>query len=644
MASGIYNIGVTALAAAQTSLATTAHNVANAQTEGYSRQRVDLTTQIPMFLGGSFIGSGVKLDSISRAYDGFLTNQVRVYNSSHSRAEVMATQAGQVDQLLSDVNIGMMPVMQSFFGSLQDVANDPSSITPRQTLLNQSGMLVDRFHALNQRFEELRTQVNGALSDNIAEINSYSAEIADLNKQIVLFGKGNPPNDILDRRDALLAKLSEKISVNTVTQTDGSINVFIGNGQTLVLGFDASNLLVERNNFDINVNEIAVSNAGSASVQISNLISGGTLGGLLDFRRTVLDPAQNDLGRLAIGIAETFNTQHKLGQDLNGNLGTDFFKVPSLQVMPGSGVPGVVAANLTNAGQLTGDEYTLTFNGGNSYTLVRNSDQQTTAINTGGVSPYTTPAVDGFSLTLTAGAAVGDQFLIRPTRGGALGLLDNITDPRAVAAAVPIRTAAATTNTGNGIITQGKVTSVANLPLPANVTLQYNGLTNDFTVVGAVPPVGNIPYVPGATIAFNGLEFSITGTLSGGSVGPPVIPQDQFIISNNTGGVGDNRNALLLAGLQTQRVLANGGESYSDAYGGLVADVGLRANSAQISEKAQADLLRQTTQAQQAASGVNLDEEAANLMKFQQLYQAAAQVVTVANSMFQTLLNAVSRG
>jgi flagellar hook-associated protein 1 FlgK len=174
--------------------------------------------------------------------------------------------------------------------------------------------------------------------------------------------------------------------------------------------------------------------------------------------------------------------------------------------------------------------------------------------------------------------------------------------------------------------------------------LKYNGLTNDFTVVGAVPPVGNIPYVPGATIAFNGLEFSITGTLSGGSVGPPAIPQDQFVISNNTGGVGDNRNALLLAGLQTQRLLANGGESYSDAYGGLVADIGLKASSAQISEKAQADLLQQTTQAQQSASGVNLDEEAANLMKFQQLYQAAAQVVTVANSMFQALLNAVSRG
>lgn len=643
MASGLYNVGITALAAAQASLRTASHNISNAQTEGYSRQRVDLGTQTPLFVGGSFIGAGVKLDAISRSYDSFLTSQVRVYNASHSRADVMSSQTSQVDQLLSNANIGMMPVIQSFFGALQDVANDPSSMTPRQALLNQSGTLVDRFHALNQRFEEMRTQMNGQLSDNVAEINSYAIEIADLNKQIVLFGKGSPPNDVLDRRDLLLSKLSEKISVSTVDQSDGSVNVFIGNGQSLVIGFDAMQLSVQQNAFDINVNEIAITTGGGLSVQVSNMITGGSLGGLLEFRKTVLDPAQNDLGRLAIGIASTFNDQHKLGQDLNGNLGTNFFQVPALQVLPASGVPAVVAANLSNATQLTGDEYTLTFNGGNSYTLVRNSDQQTTAINTGGVSPYTTPAVDGFTLTLTAGAAAGNQFLIRPTRGGALGIQDSLTDPRTVAAAAPIRTAKVLTNTGTGIITPGSVTSVANLPLPADVTLTYNSATTDFTVAGAVPAVANIPYVPGGTISFNGIEFSITGTLSGGSAGPPVIPPDQFVISKNTGGVGDNRNALLLAGLQTQRVLANGSESYSDAYGGLVADVGIKASSAQIAEKAQADLLQQTEEAQQAASGVNLDEEAANLMKFQQLYQAAAQVITVANTIFQTLLNAVAR-
>ncbi|MBI3771293.1 MAG: flagellar hook-associated protein FlgK [Gammaproteobacteria bacterium] len=634
MSSGLYNIGVGTLAAAQTNLRTTAHNVANAQTEGYSRQRVELETQTPLFLGGNYLGSGVKLGGITRSYDSFLVGQVRAYNSSYSQAKTFASQSGLVDQLLADSNVGMMPAVQSFFGAMQDVANDPSAITPRQALLNQAGTLVDRFHYLNQRFEEMRSQVNGQMKDTVAEINSYASEIADLNKQIVIAGTNNSPNDLLDRRDTLINKLSEKIAVTTVPDTNGAVNVFIGNGQPLVIGFSPMQLSVQPNKFDININEVVVSTGGAGTVQISNMITGGTLSGLLNFRNNVLDPAQDELGRLAMGFASTINAQHTLGQDLNGNLGTNFFQNPALQVLPATGAPAVVVANLSNATQLTGKEYMLTYNGGNSYTLIRNSDQQTTAINTGGASPYTTPVVDGFTLTLTAGAAAGDQFLIRPTRGGALGIQDLLADPRTIAAAAPIATSVVPANSGSGIISAGSVTSTANLPLPGNVTLTYNTGPNNFTVTGAVPGAGPIPYVASGTIAFNGLQFSISGNPANG---------DQFVIANNVGGMGDNRNVLLIAGLQTQRLLANGSETYGDTYGGLVSTVGIQTNSAQITEKAQADLLQQAQESQQAVSGVNLDEEAADLVRFQQLYQAAAQVITTANTIFQTLLSAVGR-
>lgn len=634
MSSGLFNIGISALSAAQANLRTTGHNVANSQTDGYSRQTVELQAQTPIFLGGNYVGSGVTIGGVNRSYDGFLVNQVRVYSSSHNQASTLASYAGSVDQLLADQNVGMMPVIQSFFGAMQDVANDPSSITPRQALLNQGGTLVDRFHYLNQRLEEMRSQVNDQMKNTVAEINGYATEIADLNRQIVVGGAAALPNDLLDKRDALINKLSERIAVTTATDSNGATNVYIGNGQSLVVGFSPLQLSVQKNSYDINVNEIAIATGGAGTVQISNMITGGTLGGLLNFRNKVLDPAQDDLGRLAMGFSSTVNAQHALGQDLNGNFGTNVFQTSSLQVLPASGAPAVVSANLSNATALTGDEYTLTYNGGNSYTLVRNSDQQTTAINTGGASPYTTPAVDGFTLTLTAGAAAGDTFLIRPTRVGALNIQSLLTDPRTIAAAAPITTNVSPANAGNGQISVGSVTSTANLPLPANVTLTYNLGTNDFTVTGAVPAAGPIPYVSGGTIAFNGLQFSITGTPSNG---------DQFVIKNNTNGVGDNRNALLMAGLQTQSLLANGSETYADTYGGLVANVGIQTNSAQITEKAQKDLLQQAQESQQAVSGVNLDEEAANLVKFQQLYQAAAQIISTSNTIFQTLLNATSR-
>ena len=634
MGSDLLSLGVSGLMANQRSLNTIGHNISNANSEGYSRQRVELGARAPTFFGGGYIGNGVDVKDVERIYDSFLNTQVEVYSASFNQAQTFSRYASTMDELLADPQVGMMPAIEGYFGAMQDVANDPSSIPARQALITQAETLADRFNYLDQRMTDLRAQANSQIEDFVAEINSLAEGIATVNRNIVMAPGPGQPNDLLDERDRLVSKLSEKISVNTVLQDDGSMNVYIGNGQSLVVGFDAANLSVMRNQFDVTQYEVGISVGGGDYVQVTSQLTGGALGGVIDFRDGMLVDAQNSLGKLAMGFASTMNAQHGLGQDLNGNFGQDLFSVGAIQVLPGSGVPDVVAATLDDVDGLTNSDYRLTYDGGNSYSLLRMSDGQITTIDTGGASPYTTAAIDGFTLDITAGMAVGDQVMIRPTRSGADQISSLIRDPREIAAAMPIMTTPETTNNGNASITPGMVTSVDDLPLPNDVTLTYSAATNEITVSGAVPAAGPFSYTSGATIAFNGMEFVISGAPADG---------DQFTIFNNVDGVSDNRNALAVAALQTSKVLENGSSSYQDVYGQMVAEVGVRTNQSVINENAQSNLLDQARTAQQAYSGVNLDEEAANLIKFQQAYQASAQVINAANVMFDSLLSAVRR-
>jgi flagellar hook-associated protein 1 FlgK len=503
-------------------------------------------------------------------------------------------------------------------------------------MLTEAETLVDRYQYLNQRLENVRDQVDEQITNNVAEINSIGQAIADINKQIVLSAGSGAPSDLLDSRDQLLKELSEYIAVDSYVQDNGALNVFMGKGQILVVNFDARTITTTPNQYDISQTEVGLQIGGGVITNISNQITGGKVGALLDFRSQILDVTQNELGELAIGMAETFNAQHMLGMDLSNNLGQAFFNSPSLEVLEGGAtVPANVVANLVDSNNLTADDYLLSaVDGVNSYTLTNQATGQVTAINTGGASPYTAPEVDGFNLTITAGAAAGDTYLIRPTRLGAKELSTLITNPQELAVAVPVRTEKSLTNTGTAEISAGVVTSIANLPLPADVTLTYNAAGTEFVVAGAVPAVANIPYVSGNTISFNGLEIAISG-----------VPADTdvFTISNNSSGVGDNRNALLLSGLQTTRNLSGSNASYQEFYGGMVADVGIKTRQAQITERSQQTLLSQAENARDSLSGVNLDEEAANLIKYQQAYQAMGQVIASANAMFNELLSVLRR-
>jgi len=625
----IFNIGVSGLNAAQASLAVTSHNIANASTDGFHRQTALQGTENPQGTGVGSFGRGVDVETVRRAYSQFLDNAVLTAQTQGSYLDTYNSQISQIDNLLADPSAGLSPALQSFFSSVQDVASNPSSVPSRQAMITQGQVLSARFQALDTQLTQMRTGVNQQLTDTVTQINAKAQSIAQLNEQIsmVQSNANQPPNDLLDKRDQLVADLNQLVRTSVVKQSDGSYSVFIGNGQTLVLGNQAYSLSAAPSAADQKDYSISyIANGATVPISTSTL-QGGSLGALLDFRSQSLDTAQNNLGRVAIVLAQTFNDQHELGQDLNGNLGQAFFNVPAGQVVTNANNTGTAVINATDSsvGALTGSDYRLSFNAG-TWTLTRLSDNTTSTFAT---FPQT---VDGVTLSLASGAAAnGDSYLIQPTRTGARDISVAIADTSLVAAAAPVRASAAAANTGDGKISAGSVNS----PPPPNANLQ-NAVTITFTSAttfnvtgtGTGNPTG-VAYTSNGNITYNGWSVQITGTPAAGDV---------FTIGPNTAGVADNRNALLLAGLQTVNTVANGTANYQSAYSLIVSSIGNRANDIKVQSTAQTALVQQTTAAQQSLSGVNLDEEAANLIRFQQAYQANGKVIQIASTLFATIL------
>ena len=720
----ILGIGYSGLAAAQRALSTTGHNISNANTDGYSRQTVNLSTNPAELFGNSYLGNGVNVASVQRVYDDFLVNQVRVNSSSFGSVDTFQQLASSVDNLLGNSNTSLNTGIDKYFSAVHQVASTPTSQAARQALLSQSDSLVQNFQYVNTTVNQGYTQVNSAISNSVSQINSIARNIADLNNQIVLatgIAGGGSPNDLLDQRDAQLNKLAGLVAVTTVKESNGAVDVFVGNGQSLVVGTKSQSLSIVPNLYDPTRNEIGYPSSGGTNVDISGQISGGSLGGLLNYRAQVLDTTKNTLGRLAIGMASTINTQHHLGMDLNGDLGGDMFSVaaPVVSSSSSNSGTGTVTASLTNANDLTSSDYKLVYNGANTYSLTRLNDGQNFTINTGGTTPFTSTSIDGISLTINSGASVGDSFLIRPTRAGVDDLSTLISDPSKIAAAVPVAVTAPLSNVGsatagpisvnspndrvaiqftspttydvldktsgatlaqgvsytsgsnisfNGWTTQisdggtapasgdifyvdhgvtspdsgntgsaGIAQAVLNPPDPGltgAVTLTFTSPTA-FTVSGATSgsPTVNVPYTSGGLISYNGWNFSISGTPAAG---------DSFSIGANTNGIGDNGNMLQIAALQSDKNLSGGTATFQDLYGQIVADVGIKTEEATSSRDALNTLVMQSKDARDSVSGVNLDEEAANMLKFQQAYQAAAKVIATAGTMFQSILSALN--
>lgn len=631
----ILHTGLTGLMASQRSLATTGHNIANANTPHYSRQRVDLISNPPLSIGGTnsarsgAIGTGVDIAGIGRVYDDFLTQQVRNHDNSVNQLQTLDGLTKQVNSLLGNSNSGLAPALQQFFAAVQDVADTPDSVPARQAMLGQAETLAARFRDVNQQLSGLHEGVNQGLRDTVSQINVLADAIAEINQKVVLAqgSAGAAPSDLLDQRDKLLADLSSQVAVQTVPLSDGGLNVFIGAGQTLVLGSQASHLDTAVSDFDPQKLQIRYQGKGS---DITGQLQGGKLGGYLAFQNQVLEPARDGIGFLALGLANTFNELHHQGLDLNGSLGGDFFHSGSPQVFANAfnGGNASITVTVTDSEQLQRSNYEVKYDGSN-YSLLRLADDKVLASNaTGSFS------VDGLDITTGGSASQGDRFLVLPTRNAAYGFSVDITDPSAIAAAAPISSSSSLTNQGWATIAAAKVIDAADPNLRQAVEIRFTSAST-FDIIDTTTSntlVSSQTYSSGAPISFNGWEVDIGGT---------VVAGDSFQVLSNTGGVGDNRNALALAGLQASPELLGGTTNYQGVYAQIVAEVGTQGSRTKSNLQAQQALLEQAQQARDAVSGVNLDEEAADLLRFQRTYEAAAQVIRVADSLFSTLLDAV---
>jgi flagellar hook-associated protein 1 len=642
--SSTLNIGITGLKAAQIGITTTTHNISNAATPGYSRQESIQSNRQPLATGVGFIGQGVEVNTVRRIYSDFLINQVMGAQAASSHLDTQYSHITRLNNLLADATAGLSPVLQDFFNGIHDVANNPADPAARQAMLSASSTLVSRYHSLDANLNGIRSEVESEIQTSVEAINSYVLQIARLNDQIATsesVSDGHEANDLRDQRDLLLTDLNKEIKTTVVRMADGGINVYAINGQALVLGNQSAQLSAQPSASDNTRTSVAYAMSGVTQPLRESDITGGRLGGLVAFRSETLDTAQNTLGRMAIGLALSFNEQHRLGQDLAGNPGGDYFSLASPVASPGAGNTGnaEIAAAFVDAGALTTSDYQIAYDGAN-YTITRLGDG---AAQTAAALPA---IVDGLQISLTSGMiAAGDRFLLRPARNGASGIGLAMSDPAEIAAAAPIRTGAASGNTGTATISPGAVdSSYPASPLAGPVTLTFNsatGMLSGFPAASTVTvdnhgtlatyaPGAPVPYAAGAKISFDGMTFSLSGAPAN---------DDQFAVQPNTGGIGDNRNALLLAALQTRQILSNGTLNFTDAYGQLVSDTGSKTRELEVASGAQGKLLEEASLSQQSFSGVNLDEEATRLLRYQQAYQASAKVMQIASEMFDTLLS-----
>ena len=626
----ILNTATSGLQAFQRGLDVTAHNVANANTPGYSRQVVEFTPRQGRQSVSGFVGSGVEVDAVRRIYDQFLAVQSRTVTSSQARLDTMDGLVGQIDSLLADPETGLSPSLQRFFNALGDLSSDPSSLPARQALLGEAESYLQRLSSIDGRLQEVDREIRLRINESVDEVNRLASSIARVNSEIVLeqAQSGQPANELLDERERLVNELAERVTISTVEQDDGALNVFFGSGQTLVISGRAESIGAVASDFDPTRSSI-VYRTPAGDAPLANGSLGGALGGLLEFRSSTLDPARQSLGKTAVGLAVAFNEQHSAGMDLTGSLGADFFAVAPPTVLGSQGNTGNGTVDIVygNPAGIDGGDLVLAFDGA-TYSLARFDNGQTVALAGSGTvaDPF---LANGLEFVVGGSPAAGDEFLIRPTRDAATGVRLAINDPAAIAFAAPTRSLVGPSNLGDASISQTEIIDVSDPNLLSTAVIEFTGPAT-YSINGA----GAFAYSPGSPIAVNGSQFVISGAPQVG---------DQFFIEANVGGQGDNRNGAQLAALQTSGLLDGGQATINDSYASLVADVGNDASRIASSLEAQT-VLRDNIEANIASkSGVNLDEEAANLLRFQQSYEAMAQVVAIASTLFDTLLSAVRR-
>ncbi len=621
----LLNVGARALLANQLALQTTGNNIANANTVGYSRQTA-VMSQVPgQYTGSGYIGKGVEVSTIERAHSDFLTTQATQAASVSSMDSTRANQLSSLEDIFTGGASGLGASVTDMLNSLSDVASTPTDITARNVVLTRADEMGARFRDAQSRLDDLQQGVKSQLGNAVTTINSLATRVAALNQQIARAqGGGQAPNDLLDQRDQAMRDLNQQVQTTTVAADDGTMSVFIGS-QPLVLGSSAAPLSLTTG--ADGTQALALTRGNASSTIPGETLGGGAVAGLLRFQNTDLAEARNLLGRMATTITSAVNAQHKLGVDLDGNAGGNFFQpiaVPDAVPATANTGNATVGATVTDPSALAASSYQLNFGAGGSLQVTRLSD--------GKISNFTGPLpvqVDGLTIAVGAGTAnAGDSFTLKPYAAAAGQVATAITSPRALAAANPIEARAGTSNTGN-VTVSALAPAKADANMTGTVTLTFNAAgTFDVSGTGTGNPTG-VAYTAGQPISFNGWNLTLKGTPK---------PGDTITVQAATPGYSNLNagNATALLGLRDATVFD--GAPLSDGYASLMATVGVRSQSAQYAAGISNSIATNLETSRTSVSGVNLDEEAANLLKYQQAYQASAKMIQIAQSIFDTLL------
>ena len=668
------SLGTRALGAAFAQLQTTGNNIANANTRGYSRQEVELASSNGQYTGAGFFGRGVDITTVTRAHDDFLTQQAALARSQASADSARSDQLTQLEKIFGIGEAGLGYSATQFFNAFTDVSTKPQDETARQVVLARANDLASRFNAAAQQIDTLQAGVTQQIQVSVASVNSLTEQIAALNKRIVdARGLGQPPNDLLDKRDTAINDLSQYVQVSTVPADDGSLSVFLGGGQSLVVGAQTTKLLAMYDPYDATRAVLGVAGQNGSRQLDDALLSSGSIAGLLRFQNSDLTDARNQLGQLALGIGQQVNEQQSLGLDLLGQPGAAMFRVGNV-----SGAPVIAGRSLaTNSGS---GSVSLTLQSPSSLAAaqissVQASDYELIADGAGGFQLQRLsggapdPAfaartvangdiVDGFQINVSGSPAAGDRFLLQPAGSAARDLRLDMVNPKSIAAASPLSVTAGSSNKGTGSVlslTAASVSAGSHPDLPATLRFQVTATPGQYTYTwtdasGTSTPAAWQPGQPidyPGTTASNGFKMTITGVpVAADPLASPAVVGDSFTVGRNTYPLSDNRNANGLLSLRDASLVGavwsggslQPGASVTDAYANVIANVGVRVQSAKASADLSSSVADQANKDLASKSGVNLDEEAARLIQYQQSYQAAAKMLQVAQSIFDSLL------
>ena len=664
MSGGLMSIGMRAMAASYAAMQTTGHNIANASVAGYSRQQVDLQTAKGQFVGGGFIGKGVDVASVTRSYDQFLTTAAVTAKSLAAKDQARSDNLAQLEQVFQTGQAGLGQNVGQFLNSMVDLATQPADSSTRQVVLSNAQQVASQFNDASNQFDSLQAGVTSDLATSVTTINGLTKSIAAVNQQIAAVkGLGQPPNDLLDQRDQLISQLGGYLQVSTVPADDGTVGVFIAGGQKLVLGTQADALQVVPDPVDSSRSALALNQSGTLRVFDSSALGGGSIAGLMNFQNHDLVQARNLVGQMATAVAGAVNKQQQLGlnlqQPLGGTVAQPLFAIGAPRVSPAASNVRDASGKFVSSASMTivdpslvqAADYELRADPGGvagKYQLTRLSTPPVVStISSGDV-------VDGVRFDVgSPPPAATDRFLMQPVGQAAAGMAVLLQDPRDLAAASPLTASTASANTGSATVASLKMLTPPPQP-GASASISFTSNTGDYTwqltdAANNVISSGSGTWqagqpIPAPPADINGFALQLAGVPRSGDV-LTVAPTPATSLTTNNG------NALALASLRDATFVGNtlqtdgsvsGGATATDAYASAMAAVGVDVQTAASAAKMSSSASSAAEAARASVSGVNLDEEAANLIQYQQAYQAASKVLQVAQSIFATLLQTVS--